>query len=151
YHLFQPMLYQVATTALAPGDIATPIRDILRHQENTNVLMAEVTGVDTQQQLVLLGNSAPVHYDYLVLATGVGTNYFGHPEWEHLAPGMKSLDDAITLKNDVLSAAEAAEREPDEERRKALLTVVLVGGGPTGVELAAMLTEDIRRFRRRNF
>jgi NADH dehydrogenase FAD-containing subunit len=151
YHLFQPMLYQVATTALAPGDIATPIRDILRHQENTNVLMAEVTGVDTQQQLVLLGNSAPVHYDYLVLATGVGTNYFGHPEWEHLAPGMKTLDDAITLKNDVLSAVEAAEREPDEERRKALLTVVLVGGGPTGVEIAAMLTEDLRRFRRRNF
>jgi NADH dehydrogenase len=87
YHLFQPMLYQVATTTLAPGDIATPIRDILHGQENTNVLMAEVTGVDTQQQLVLLGKNPPEHYDYLILATGAATNYFGHPEWERIAPG----------------------------------------------------------------
>jgi NADH:quinone reductase (non-electrogenic) len=100
---------------------------------------------------VLLRDAPPVHYDYLVLATGVSTNYFGHPEWERLAPGMKSLDDAMTLKNDLLTALEAAEREPDEERRKALLTLVLVGGGPTGVELAAMLVENIRRFRQRNF
>jgi NADH:ubiquinone reductase (H+-translocating) len=151
YHLFQPMLYQVATTMLAPGDVATPIRDILRTQENATVLMAEVTGVDTHQQLVLMGENAPIHYDYLILATGAGTNYFGHLEWERIAPGMKTLDDAITLKNDILSALEAAEREPDEEKRKPLLTLVLVGGGPTGVELAAMLVESIRRFRRRNF
>ncbi len=151
YHLFQPMLYQVATTTLAPGDIATPIRDILQGQVNTNVVMAEVSGVDTQQQLVLLGKHDPIHYDYLILATGAATNYFGHPEWERIAPGMKSLDDAMRLKNDLLSALEAAEREPDEQKRKALLTLVLVGAGPTGVELAAMLVESIRRFKRRNF
>jgi NADH:ubiquinone reductase (H+-translocating) len=115
------------------------------------VVMAEVTGVDTQQQLVLLENAPPVPYDYLVLATGVSTNYFGHPEWERIAPGMKSLDDAMTIKNGLLSSLEAAEREPDEEKRKALLTLVLVGGGPTGVELAAMVVENIRRFGRRNF
>jgi NADH dehydrogenase len=150
YHLFQPMLYQVATSALTPADIASPLRDILR-QENANVLMAEVTGVDTQRQLVLMGDNAPIHYDYLILATGANSNYFGHPEWENLAPGMKSLDDAMRIKNAVWSAVEAAEREPDEERRKALLTGVLVGGGPTGVELAAMLAEHKRVLGRYHF
>lgn len=150
YHLFQPMLYQVATSTLTPADIASPLRDILR-QENADVLMAEVTGVDTQHQLVLMGNNTPIHYDYLILATGATSNYFGHPEWEKLAPGMKSLDDAMTIKNAVLSAVEAAEREPDEEKRKASLTVVLVGGGATGVELAAMLAEHKRALRLYNF
>jgi NADH dehydrogenase len=150
YHLFQPMLYQVATSALTPADIASPLRDILR-QKNTNILMAEVTGVDTQHQLVLMGNNTSVHYDYLILATGASSNYFGHPEWENIAPGMKSLDDAMTIKNTILSAVEAAEREPDEERRKALLTAVLVGGGATGVELAAMLAEHKRVLRRYRF
>ncbi len=148
YHLFQPMLYQVATSALMPADIAAPIREVLRHQKNTNILMAEVTGVDTQHQLVLMGNNPSVHYDYLILATGASTNYFGHPEWENIAPGMKSLDDAMTIKNDIVSAVEAAEREPDEQRRKALSTIVLVGGGATGVELAAMLTEHAHAVRR---
>jgi NADH:ubiquinone reductase (H+-translocating) len=150
HHLFQPMLYQVATSSLMPADVASPLRDILR-QKNTNILMTEVTGVDTQHQLVLMGNNTPVHYDYLILATGASTNYFSHPEWENVAPGMKSLDDAMTLKNAIWSAAEAAEREPDEERRKALSTLVLVGGGATGVELAAMLTEHKHMLRRYNF
>src|SRR5260370_15068649 len=93
HHLFQPMLYQVATTALAPGDIATPLRDALHHQRNTTVLMGEVTSVDTQRQLVLLEKYIAIHYDYLILATGASTNYFGHPEWANLAPGMKTLID----------------------------------------------------------
>jgi len=112
--------------------------------------MAEVTGVDTQHALVLMGNNTSVHYDYLILATGANSNYFGHPEWENVAPGMKSLNDAMTIKNALLSAVEAAELEPDETRRKALLTVVLVGGGATGVELAAMLVEHKRGLRRSN-
>jgi NADH dehydrogenase len=145
YHLFQPMLYQVASSALSPADIASPIRDILSHQQNTTVLMAEVTGVETEQQRVLLKNNTSVHYDYLILATGAGNNYFGHPDWANIAPGMKTLDDAVLIKNTLFSALEAAEREPDEEKRKALLTLVLVGGGPTGCELAAMLAEHRRR------
>jgi NADH:ubiquinone reductase (H+-translocating) len=151
YHLFQPMLYQVATTALMPADIAAPLRDILRRQKNTDIVMAEVTGVDTEQQLVLMGDNPPVHYDYLILATGASTNYFRHPEWENIAPGMKSLDDAVTIKNTVWSTLEAAEREPDEEKRKALLTLVLVGGGATGVELAAMFTEHKHMLSHTNF
>lgn len=146
YHLFQPMLYQVATTALAPTDIASPLRGLLR-RENTDFLMAEVTGVDTQQQLVWMKDDQSVHYDYLILATGANTNYFNHPEWEELARSMKTLDDAVTIKNATMLALEAAEREPDEEKRKALLTVVLVGGGPTGCELAAMMAEHRRGFK----
>jgi NADH dehydrogenase len=149
HHLFQPMLYQVATLALTPGDIASPLRTILR-QKNTNIVMAEVTGVDTQHGLVLMENNTSVHYDYLILATGASTNYFGHPEWENIAPGMKSLNDAVTIKNALLSAIETAEVELDEEKRKALLTVVLVGGGATGVELAAMLVEHKRGLRKYN-
>lgn len=149
YHLFQPMLYQVATLALMPADITSPLRSLLRHK-NTNILMAEITGVDTQHALVLMGNNTSIHYDYLILATGANSNYFGHPEWENIAPGMKSLNDAMTIKNALLSAVEAAELEPDETRRKALLTVVLVGGGATGVELAAMLVEHKRGLRQFN-
>jgi NADH dehydrogenase len=142
YHLFQPMLYQVATAGLAPSDISTPIRFILRHQENTEVLMAHVTAVDVEKQLVLIDtNGQAIPYDYLVVATGATTNYFGHREWEALAPGLKSLNQSLDVRNEVLSAFEAAEREPDEEKRTALLTFVLVGGGPTGVELAGALAE----------
>src|SRR5262249_14719688 len=144
------MLYQVATSSLMPAEIASPLRDTLR-RKNTNILMAEVNGVDTQQQLVLMGNNAPIHYDYLILATGAMNNYFAHPEWERLAPGMKSLDDAVAMKKSLLTAVEAAEREPDEQKRQALLTVVLVGGGPTGVELAAMLTDLKHGIRRYNY
>jgi NADH dehydrogenase len=141
FHLFQPMLYQVATAGLSPADISTPIRHILRHQHNTGVLQAEVTGVDTEQQEVLLDGNQSLHYDYLIIATGATSNYFGHEEWKKLAPGMKTIDEAVTVRRVVLSAFEAAEREPDEQKRKALLTFVLVGGGPTGVELAGAIAE----------
>jgi NADH dehydrogenase len=141
FHLFQPMLYQVATAGLSPADISTPIRHILRHQRNTGELMARVTGVDTQKQEVLIEDHQSLRYDYLIIATGATSNYFGHEEWKRLAPGMKTLDEALTVRRMVLSAFEAAEREPDEQKRKALLTFVLVGGGPTGVELAGAIAD----------
>jgi NADH dehydrogenase len=140
FHLFQPMLYQVATAGLSPADISAPIRHILREQRNTGVLMAEVTGVDMQEHQVHMHDQS-IHYDYLIVATGATSNYFGHEEWKPLAPGMKTLDEAIAVRRVVLSAFEAAEREPDEEKRQALLTFVLVGGGPTGVELAGSIAE----------
>ncbi len=141
FHLFQPMLYQVATGGLSPSDITAPLRAILHRQANTDVLMAEVTGIDVQEHQVLLDGKQAIHYDYLILATGAGSNYFGHSEWARLAPGMKSITDALTIRRMVLSAFEAAEHEPDEAKRKALLTFVLVGGGPTGVELAGAIAE----------
>ncbi|HEY7414884.1 MAG TPA: NAD(P)/FAD-dependent oxidoreductase, partial [Ktedonobacteraceae bacterium] len=150
HHLFQPMLYQVATATLMPNDIASPLREILRHK-NTHILLAEVTGVDTQQQLVLLENDTSVPYDYLILATGARNNYFDHPEWANIAPGMKTLDDALLIKMGLLSTLEAAEQEPDNEKRKAMLTAVLIGGGPTGCELAAMLAENKRQLMKSNF
>ncbi|WP_242527357.1 NAD(P)/FAD-dependent oxidoreductase [Ktedonosporobacter rubrisoli] len=140
FHLFQPMLYQVATGGLAPSDITAPLRAVLRKQRNTEVLMAEVTGIDTREQLVYMDKQT-LHYDYLILATGSSNNYFGHPQWEHLAPGMKSADDALTIRRMVFSAFEEAEREADPTQKCALLTFVLVGGGPTGVELAGNIAE----------
>lgn len=140
YHLFQPLLYQVATADLSPADIAAPIRSILRGQRQTSVLLAEVTGVDVQRQQVLLHNQA-VPYDYLVIATGAHHSYFGHEEWACSAPGLKSLDDAAQLRRKLLLAFEAAENEPDPQIRQALLTFVLVGAGPTGVELAGAMAE----------
>ncbi|GHO97294.1 NADH dehydrogenase [Reticulibacter mediterranei] len=145
FHLFQPMLYQVATAGLSPADIANPLRAVLEKQANTGVLMAEVTGIDIDQQQVLLGENQALHYDYLIVATGATSNYFGHPEWEKLAPGLKSVNDALVIRRQVLSAFEAAEREPDEQKRKALLTFVLVGGGPTGVELSGAIAELARQ------
>jgi NADH:ubiquinone reductase (H+-translocating) len=144
HHLFQPMLYQVATAGLSIEDIAAPIRSIFRRQANTSVILAEVTGVDTQKQLVLTTDQA-VPYDYLVLATGVSSNYFGHAEWQRLAPGLKSLQDAMVLRHNILCAFEAAENEPNPEKRQALLTFVLVGGGATGVELAGAIAELAHR------
>jgi len=152
YHLFQPMLYQVATSGLAPADIAAPIRDTLHKQKkNTRVLMAEVTGVDTQQQLVFMQDHPPLPYDYLILATGASSNYFGHPEWESNLPGMKTLADALEVQQTILGAFEAAEKEPDEEKRKRLLTFVFIGGGPTGVELAAASAVHINHILKGNF
>ena len=151
FHLFQPMLYEVATANLSPSDIAIPIRSILADQQNTGVLMAEVTGIDTEQQQVLMGDRQSIHYDYLIIATGATSNYFGHPQWQQNAPGMKTLDDAITVRRVVLSAFEAAECEPDENKRKALLTFVLVGGGPTGVELAGAVAELTHQTMQGNF
>jgi len=151
YHLFQPMLYQVATANLSPSDIAIPVRAILAKQQNTGVLMAEVTGIDTKEQQVLMGDSHCIHYDYLIIATGATSNYFGHQQWQQYAPGIKTLSDAITVRRVVLSAFEAAECEPDEQKRKALLTFVLVGGGPTGVELAGAIAELAHQTMQGNF
>jgi NADH dehydrogenase len=140
HHLFQPLLYWVATAGLSPADICSPIRAILRKQKNTEVLMEEVTGVDVEEQRVLMGDRS-VPYDYLVLATGVHDNYFGHPEWEHYAPGLKSIVDATSLRRKILLAFEAAEIETDPEKVNELLTFVLVGAGPTGVEMAGAIAE----------
>lgn len=140
YHLFQPMLYQVATAGLAPDDISSPIREILKHQSNTEILMAEVTAIDTQQQRVLMGGES-VPYDYLVVATGATNNYSGHGNWRQLAPGLKTLEDALEVRDTILAAFEGAEREADLEKRQADLTFVLVGGGPTGVELAGAMAD----------
>jgi NADH:ubiquinone reductase (H+-translocating) len=150
YHLFQPMLYQVATAGLAPEDISDPIRTILRKQCHTEVLMDGVIGVDVQGRRVLLPDRA-IPYDYLLLATGASSNYFGHPDWKLLAPSLKSLQDAMVIRRNVLSAFEAAEKQTDPEPRQAMLTFVLVGGGPTGVELAGAIAELARRALSRDF
>jgi NADH dehydrogenase len=151
YHLFQPMLYQVATAALDTSDIASPIRSILRRQRNTEVLMAEVVAVDAAARSLRLADGNRLAYDYLLLAPGVRHSYFGHEAWERFAPGIKTADDAEEVRRRVLLAFEAAEREPDAEKRQALLTFVVVGGGPTGVEVAGALAE-IRQFAlRRDF
>lgn len=144
HHLFQPLLYQVATAGLSPADIAAPIRHVLSRSRSTEVLMAEVIGVDTARRCVLLSDRE-VPYDYLVLATGSHYNYFGHPEWQQHAPCLKSLADATSIRRDVLLAFEAAELEPDPEERRALTTLVLVGAGPTGVEMAGALAELAHR------
>ncbi|MGH7963725.1 MAG: NAD(P)/FAD-dependent oxidoreductase [Candidatus Binatia bacterium] len=141
YHLFQPLLYQVATAALSPADIAAPIRSILRRQANTTVLLAEATAINLAQRAVVLEDGNHLSYDYLVLATGARHFYFGHDAWEALAPGLKNLEDALEIRRRVLLAFEAAERATDPAMRTALLTFVVVGGGPTGVELAGALAE----------
>ena len=138
HHLFQPLLYQVATGVLSPAEISSPIRNVLSKQKNTEVLMGEVTGVDTQAQRVLLHEQS-VPYDYLILATGARDSYFGHNNWAQFAPGLKSIVQATTIRRKLLLAFEMAEREPDPEKRKALLTFVLVGAGPTGVEMAGAI------------
>lgn len=144
YHLFQPLLYQVATAALSPADIASPIRAILRKQRNATTLLAEATGFDLDRQEVILSDGQ-IAYDYLIVATGARDNYFGHDEWRELAPGLKDLDDAVAIRHRIFSAFERAERETDPQRRRALLTFVVVGGGPTGVELAGALGEIARQ------
>jgi NADH:ubiquinone reductase (H+-translocating) len=143
YHLFQPLLYQVAMAGLSPAEIAAPIRSVLRKQDNAFVLLAEATGVDLARQVVFLHTEQreeEVGYDYLVLATGGRTSYFGHDDWERFAPGLKDLDDAVEIRRRVLLAFEAAEKEQTGDRSD-LLTFVVVGGGPTGVELAGAIAE----------
>lgn len=140
HHLFQPLLYQVAMAGLSPADISAPIRAVLSAQENAEVLLAEVTQVDLQGRVVHT-DAGPEPYDYLVLAAGARTSYFGHPEWEKHAPGLKDLEDAIDIRHRVLLAFEAAERARDPAERERLLTFVIIGGGPTGVELAGALAE----------
>src|SRR5437667_865993 len=139
HHLFQPLLYQVATAVLSPAEIAAPIRSVLRKQKNTEVLLGEVMGVDTQAQRVLLDDDQYVPYDYLILATGARDSYFGHNDWAQCAPGLKSIVQATAIRRKILQAFEMAERETDPEKRKALLTFVLVGAGPTGVEMAGAI------------
>jgi NADH dehydrogenase len=140
YHLFQPLLYQVATAGLSPTDIASPIRAILHRQRNATVLMGAVTGIDRAGRAVLIGEKR-VPYDYLVLSTGARHAYFGHPEWEAFAPGLKTVDDATNMRRRVLMAFELAESGDDESERAALLTFVIVGAGPTGVELSGAIAE----------
>lgn len=140
FHLFQPLLYQVATGSLAPGEIASPLRVLLRGQRNARVLLSEAIDLDAQGRRLILSDGG-LGYDTLIVATGARTSYFGHDAWEPSAPGLKSLEDATRIRQKVLTAFEAAEREPDPERRRAWLTFVVVGAGPTGVELAGALAE----------
>ncbi|AZO47170.1 MAG: NAD(P)/FAD-dependent oxidoreductase [Mesorhizobium sp.] len=141
HHLFQPLLYQVATTSLATSEVAWPIRHLLRKRKNATTLLGNVTGVDRAGRRVLLEDGGSVAFDTLVLATGARHAYFGHDEWEPFAPGLKTLEDATTIRRRILLAFEQAERETDAARRQALLTLVIVGGGPTGVELAGTIAE----------
>ncbi len=151
HHLFQPMLYQVATAGLNPSDIASPIRSILRHSRNTEVLLAEAESVDVLGRKVKFTDGAAIEYDYLLVATGARHSYFGNDRWEPLAPGLKSLEDALDIRRRVLLAFERAERETDPVRRHAYLTFVIVGGGPTGVEMAGAVAEIRRYALRRDF
>lgn len=144
HHLFQPLLYQVATAALSPADIAWPIRRILRRQRNAEVLMAEVTGIDPLNKRVVLGNRSE-NYDYLVLASGATHSYFGHDEWAPFAPGLKEIVDATHIRRRILMAFECAEAVNDAFRRQKFLTFVVVGGGPTGVEMAGTMSELARK------
>src|SRR5678815_3655492 len=143
YHLFQPLLYQVATAALSPADIAAPIRGILSKCKNVEVVLAEVESVDVETRKVKT-NDQVFDYDYLILATGARHSYFGHDEWEKLAPGLKSLEDAVELRRRILLAFEYAEKIEDEAARKAAMTFVIIGGGPTGVEMAGAIAEISR-------
>ena len=157
FHLFQPLAYQVATGALSAVEIATPLRQILRRQRNASVLLAEVTGVDLERRVVLLdglpngGGGVELAYDTLVVAGGSAYSYFGHDDWAAHAPELKSLEGALDLRARILTAFEAAEVETDEERRRAWLTFVVVGGGPTGVEMAGQIAEIARDTLRRDF
>lgn len=150
HHLFQPLLYQVATAGLSPADIATPVRNILRKQKNTMVLMEEVTGIDRKQQEVI---TAKMHipYDYLIVATGAETSYFGNDEWAKHAHGLKSIEDARLIREDILRAFEDAEEESDPAKRRQLLTFVVIGGGPTGVEMAGAIAELAHHVLREEF
>jgi NADH dehydrogenase FAD-containing subunit len=148
HHLFQPLLYQVATSVLSPGQIGSPIRNILRKQGNTTVVLGEVTGLDVEKKCVLVDGAdrsgVPIPYDFLVLATGVTHSYFGHDEFAAHAPGLKTLADAVAIRNGVLQAFEQAEAEEDPSRHGDLLTFVLVGAGPTGVEMASAIAVLVR-------
>jgi len=150
HHLFQPLLYQVATAALNPADIAAPIRSVFRGWPNVSVVLADVVAVDLAAKKLVLADGE-LAYDYLVLATGATHSYFGHEEWARLAPGLKSIEDALDIRRRVLLAYEMAEREPDLERRREWMTFVIIGGGPTGVELAGALAEISRQALSREF
>jgi NADH dehydrogenase len=161
HHLFQPLLYQVATAVLAPSDITSPVRSLLRKQRNTTVLLADVHSVDVERKVVVADGGTGVRevsYDYLILAAGASHSYFGHPEWERIAPGLKSIEDAREIRRRFLMAFENAEKSDDQEKVNEWLTFVIVGGGPTGVELAGIIPDvahygmrsDFRRIDTRN-
>jgi NADH dehydrogenase len=150
HHCFQPLLYQVATAALSPADVAWPIRHILRKQDNATVLMAEVRGVDTEKR-ILHTDQIDIAYDYLVLATGATHSYFGHDEWADVAPGLKRIEDATRIRRRILIAFERAELAADSAERKRLLTFAIVGGGPTGVEMAGAISEVARQSLAKDF
>jgi NADH dehydrogenase len=141
HHLFQPLLYQVAMAALSPAEIAVPIRAIVEQQRNTRVLMAEVTAVDVGQRRIVIDDGSTIPYDFLILAAGAETNYYGHDQWATYAPGLKTIQDATEIRRRVLLSLELAERVTDDAQRKKLLTFVVIGGGPTGVELAGAVAE----------
>lgn len=151
FHLFQPLLYQVATGALSPANIASPLRSVLKKQKNTHVLLGEVTGFDISGKAVLLGDGTRVPFDTLVVATGSTHHYFGHDEWADRAPGLKTVEDATEIRRRVLTAFERAERAAAPEERARLLTFVVVGGGPTGVEMAGAISELARHTLRADF
>jgi NADH dehydrogenase FAD-containing subunit len=155
HHVFQPLLYQVATSVLAPGQIASPLRGLLADQENASVMLGNVTGIDPAARRVIVDagetRGLRIAYDYLVLATGASHSYFGHDEFAHFAPGLKSLADAESLRNHILAAFENAETEEDPGRRQALMTFVMVGAGPTGVEMASAIAVMVRTTLRNNF
>jgi NADH dehydrogenase len=151
HHLFQPLLYQVATAGLSPADIAAPIRSILSGARNVRVVLDEVVGVDSSRKTVALGSGGTLDFDRLIIATGSTHSYFGRDEWAQHAPGLKTIEDATAIRTKVLLALERAETENDADRRRALLTFVVVGGGPTGVEMAGAIAELARRSASRDF
>ncbi len=151
FHLFQPLLYQVATGALSPGEIASPLRYVLNRQKNTRVLLGEVVDMDIAKRELILADDSRVPYDTVIFATGATHSYFGHPEWEEFAPGLKTIEDATEIRTRVLLAFENAEKETDSEKRRADLTFVIVGGGPTGVELAGAIAEISRDTLKKDF
>ncbi len=145
HHLFQPLLYQVATATLSPRDIAAPLRSILRGQPNLKVVMADVTAIQKATNTLTLSDGTWVHYDHLVVAVGSRHSYFGHPEWESIAPGLKTLQDAVRIREKILSSLEAAERVSNPNDQQPYLTYVIVGGGPTGVEMAGAIAEIVKK------
>lgn len=151
HHLFQPLLYQVATSALATSDIAWPIRHLMRHRPEVRTLLGNVSGIDAHARKVLLDDGGSVPYDSLIVATGARHAYFGHDEWARFAPGLKTLEDATSIRRTLLAAFEHAEREPEPQARRALVTFVIIGGGPTGVELAGAISELARDTLRSEF
>lgn len=151
HHLFQPLLYQVATAALSPGNIATPIREVLAKHANATVYLADITRIDKKKKQVIAANDDAYSYDYLILAPGASHAYFGHPEWEELAPGLKNLTDAITIRSRILLSYERAERCEDPSEAEKFMRFVIVGGGPTGVEMAGAIAEISHKSLVRNF
>ena len=151
HHLFQPLLYQVATAALSPGDIASPLRQVLAKQQNATVLLADIIAINKTDKTVVAANGETFVYDYLILAPGATHSYFGHPEWENSAPGLKTLSDALTIREKIILSYERAERCTDAGEAEKFMRFVIVGGGPTGVEMAGAIAEMAHKSLANNF